>query len=871
MARLRTLEAEVLLLYRGFLRLYPAEFRAEYGRELCLVFKDRWREEHSLARLLGVWFHAVSGILTEAPREHCQMIVQDLRYALRIMRKDALVTSAAIVILALGIGSTTLVFSLANGLLIRPLPYPEPDRLVAVTEYSPSDPNEARAINFLNYLDIRVRARSFEDVGVYYGDDLPIRGEGNAERVYAAQVTDGVFRVLHVPPVLGRFFTREDDLPNAPKVVVLGEELWQRRYGRDPKILGHVIDTGGDRYTVIGVMPADFHFPDRAEAWLPIQMDPAKATRTDYFMRSVARLKPGVSVAQATSEAYSLLERIHRENPVSNNGWHARAVPIREIVAGRYRTAVITLLAAVGLLLLIACANVSNLLLVKASARVREMALRTALGASRRRIVRQLLSEGLLLGLAGGALGVLLAYLGIPALLALIPVDILPRWMNFSVDHRVLGFALAVSLLTSVVFAIAPAFGLFGGNLTDTLKEGGRGGSAGVRQKLLRNVLVVGEVALSVTLLTGAGLMVRSFLALRLQNLGFRSEKILSLDVGYPQHRYPDGPQARALLQQLTAEVASLPGVTSTAFTSGVPLNDGWGRIYTIEGRPMPLKDMRFINHVVSTPGYFRTLGIPLLKGRDFTAADYDAPHIVIVSQAFVKMHWPRENPIGKRLRFGPPAKNEPWHTVVGVVADSRHGQLKGEDRPNVYLPFSPEFSLGSLLIRTSADPLKLVKTIRDRIVGTDHDIDVSHVFSLEQIVDRVAWQDRFFTVLFGAFAVLALVLAAVGLYATLSYTVSLHTHEIGVRMALGASASRVRGMVIRQGLALAGTGLFTGILAALALTRLLKAQLYGISPMDPVSYFVVPVVLMLVALLAASEPTRRATRVDPIVALRHE
>ena len=744
MAQARILEAEFLRLYRGFLRLYPAEFRAEYGRELCLVFKDRWREERSLPRLLLVWFHAISGILTEAPREHYQMVLQDLRYALRIMRKDALVTAAAIAILALGIGSTTLVFSLANGLLIRPLPYPEPDRLVAVAEYSPKDANEARAINFLNYVDIRARARSFEDVGVYYGDDLPIRGEGVAERVYAAQVTDGVFRVLHVPPLLGRVFTRDDDLPNAPKVVLLGEELWQRRYGRDPKILGHVIDTGGDRYTVVGVMPADFHFPDRAEAWLPVQMDPAKATRTDYFMRGLARLKPGVSTAQATSEVHSLLEQIHRENPVSNNGWRARAVPIREVVAGRYRTAVITLLAAVGLLLLIACANVSNLLLVKASARVREMALRTALGASRRRIVRQLLSEGLLLGLAGGALGVLLAYLGIPALLALIPVDILPRWMNFSVDQRVLGFALAVSLLTSVIFAIAPAFGLFGGDLTDTLKEGGRGGSAGLRQKLLRNALVVGEVALSVTLLTGAGLMVRSFLALRMQNLGFRSEKVLSLDVGYPQQRYPDGPQARALLQQLTAEVASLPGVTSTAFTSGVPLNDGWGRIYTIEGRPMALKDMRFINHVVTTPGYFRTLGIPLLKGRDFTAADYDAPHIVIVSQSFVKMHWPRENPIGKRLRFGPPAKNEPWHTVVGVVADSRHGQLKGEDRPNVYLPFSPEFSLGSLLIRTSSDPLKLVKTIRDRIVGTDRDIDVSHVFSLEQIVDRLAWQDRF-------------------------------------------------------------------------------------------------------------------------------
>jgi putative ABC transport system permease protein len=870
MARARSLEAEVLRLYRGFLRLYPAEFRAEYGRELCLVFKDRWREERSLPRLLLVWFHAVLGILTEAPREHYQMIVQDLRYAFRIMRKDAVVTAAAIAILALGIGSTTLVFSLANGLLIRPLPYPEPDSLVAVTEYSPTDPSESRSINFLNYLDFRARARSLEDIGVYSIDEFPIRGEGDAERVPAAQVTDGVFRVLRVSPVLGRFFTREEDLPNAPKVVVLSEELWQRRYGRDPKILGRELDTGNDRYTVVGVMPADFHFPDRAQIWFPLQMDPAKATRTDYFLHSVARLKPGVSSAQATAEVRSLLEQIHRENPVTNNGWHARTVPIRDYVAGRYRTAVLTLLAAVGLLLLIACANVSNLLLVKASARVREMALRTALGATRRRIVRQLVSEGILLGVAGGGLGVLLAYLGIPALLALIPID-LPRWMVFSVDHRVLGFALALSLLTSVVFGIAPALGIFGGNLTDTLKEGGRGGGAGRRQKLLRNGLVMGEVALSVTLLTGAGLMVRSFLALRTQSLGYRSEHILSLDIGYPEKRYSDGAPARALLHRLTEEVSSLPGVTSAAFSSGVPLNDGWGRIYTIEGRPVPLKDMPFVNHVVTTPGYFRTLGIPLLKGRIFTEADYDAPHVVIVGESFVKKHWPHENAIGKRIRFGPPAKNEPWHSIVGVVADSRHGQLKGEDRPNVYLPYSSDFSLSSLLVRTSADPLQLVKTIRDRIVGVDHDIAISRVFSLEQIVDRAAWQERFFTVLFGGFAVLALVLAAVGLYATLSYTVSLHTHEIGIRMALGASASRVRGMVMRQGLALAGAGLLVGIIAALALTRLLKTQLYEVSPMDPATYFTAPVVLMLIALLAAFLPTRRATEVDPIIALRHE
>ncbi len=870
MARQRSLETEAVRVYRGFLFLYPAEFRAEYGRELCLVFKDRWREERSLPRLFVVWCHAIFGILSEAPREHCQMIIQDLRYALRILRKDPLVTAAALAILALGIGSTTLVFSLANGLLIRPLPYPDPDRLAAVAEYNPAEGDPPRVINFLNYLDFRARARSFEDLGLYSSAEFPLRGEREAEQVPAAQVTDGVFRVLRVAPLYGRVFTRADNLPQAAKVVLLGEDLWQRRYGRDPKIVGKTVDSGDDRYTVVGIMPAGFHFPDRAELWFPLQMDPAKANRTDYFLRSVARLKPGVSIAQATEEMKSLLAEIHRENPGVNNGWNVRVIPIRDYVAGRYRIAVITLLAAVGFLLLIACANVSNLLLVKASARVREIALRTALGATRRRIVRQLLSEGLLLGLAGGALGVLLAVLGVPALLALIPTD-LPRWMVFSLDHRVLGFALAVSLLTSVVFGVAPAFGLFAGNLTDTLKEGGRGGGTGLRQKLLRNGLVLGEVALSVTLLTGAGLMVRSFLALRMQNLGYHPEHVLSLGVGYPENKYPEGPRVHALLQRLTAEVSGLPGVQSAAFSSGVPLDDSWGRIFTIEGRPLPLKDMPSINHVVTTPGYFRTVGIPLLKGREFNDADYDAPHIVIVSASFANKHWPRENALGKRIRFGPPIRNEPWHTIVGIVADSRHDQLKGEDRPNVYLPESPQFSIDSLLIRTTEDPLRLAGAVRDRIVGIDRDIIVSRVFTLEQIVDLAAWQDRFFTVLFSGLALLALVLAAVGLYATLSYTVSLHTHEIGIRMALGASASRVRGMVLRQGLTLAGAGLLLGICGALALTRLLKTQLYQVSPLDPATFFTAPAVLFLVALLASYLPTRRATRVDPIIALRHE
>jgi putative ABC transport system permease protein len=652
--------------------------------------------------------------------------------------------------------------------------------------------------------------------------------------------------------------------------VILSEELWQRRYGRDPNIVDRTLDVGDERYTIVGVMPFDFHFPGRSEIWLPLQIDVSKALRTDYFLSAVARLKPGVTVAQATSELESMLEQIHRENPASNNGWRAKATDFREHLSGSYREALVTLLVAVGLLLAIACANVSNLLLVKASSRTREMAVRTALGATRPRLIRLLVSESLILGLAGGILGVLLAYVGIPALLSLIPVD-LPLWMNFSIDQRVLTFALGVCLITSIAFGIAPAFAASGVDLNKALKEGGRGGGAGLRQKLLRNGLVVAEIAISVTLLAGAGLMVRSFLALRMQRLGYQAEQVLSLQIAYPEKRYRDGAPAHALLRRLTDEISSLNGVGSTAFSSGVPLDDGWGRTYTIEGRPVPFNEMPFVNHIVVTPGYFRTLGIPLLTGRDFAEADFDAPHIVIVSDSFAKKHWPRESAIGKRIRFGPPKNDEPWHTVVGVAADSRHGQLKGEDRANVYLPYSADITPRCLLVRTTGVPLKLTKAIQSRSTGVDRDIAFSQVFTLEQIIDRVAWQDRFWTVLLTAFSALALLLAAVGLYAVLSYTVSLNKREIGIRIALGASASSIRGLVMRQGMALTGAGLVIGILAALALTRLLKTLLYETSPMDPATYIAAPVILVLVALLAAFLPTRRAIRVDPVDALRQD
>ena len=824
-------------LYRGLLILYPAEFRNEYGRELCLALVDRCREQRSRLGVFLVWMQAALGVLAEAPKEHYHVMTQDIRHAFRVMWKDAPITVAAIAVLALGIGSTTAVFSLVNGILVRPLPYPQPERLVAVAEYNPARTEFGHAVAFPNYQDLRARTRLLEDLALFRESQATIRGEGEAEEVQAALVTDGALPMLGVRPLLGRVFSKEEDVPNGPKVVVIGQDLWQRRYGGDPAILGRVLEIRDVRSTVIGIMPSSFRFPERAEVWLPLQLSPKESTRTDHWLEGIARLRPGVSVEQASDELRSLMLEINKEHPETSYGNSAHAIPIRNYVAGEYRPAVITLLCAVGFLLLIACANITNLMLIKASARAREMALRTALGASRTRLIRQLVTESMLFGLAGGTAGIALAVAGIPVLLSLIPIN-LPMWMTFSTDWRVLGFALAVSILTSLIFGVVPAFGASRVELTGALKEGGRGGTVAGSRHLLRNGLVVAEVALSLALLAGAGLMVRSFLALRNRTLGFKPEKALTLDLSLPRERYSNGTKTRAFLERIQHQIASLPGISSMAFASGAPLASGWVRSLTVEGYPLlPLKDAPMINHTAVTAGYFHTLGIPLVEGRDFAASDWDNPHVTIVDQALAKRYWPNQSAIGKRVRYGPPEDNEPWHTVIGVAGDVQNQRLNGIADWNTYIPASPNYAPSTVILRTAQDPLRLAQAVRSRIIAIDRDVAVSEMYSVEQIVDRAAWRERFVTVLFSVFSVLALVLAAVGIYGVLAYAVSLRTHEIGIRMALGASAGQVQGMILRQGMILTGLGLLVGTAVALSLTRLLATQLYHI-PAPPAFVF---------------------------------
>jgi putative ABC transport system permease protein len=801
---------------------------------------------------------------------YLQNLTNDIRLALRRLLREARFSIMAIAALGLGVGATTLVFSLANGLLIRPLPYPHLDRVVAVDEYSPTDPNEEGTVNFLNYVDLRARTRLLSDIGLYDEGNIDIIGQDSAESVPGAIATDGVFSVLAVAPLLGRTLSRDDCLPNAPRVAVISREFWQEHHGRDPSALGRDVETEDHRWRIVGVMPAGFHFPGRAEIWLPLQTDPVKANRTDYSRAAIARLRPGVSLEAANAELGSLLQEIHGENPISNNNWHIRAVFLRKALAADYRNAVLSLLVAVAFLLLIACANVSYLLLVRGSARASEMAVRTAIGASRLRLIRQLAAENLVLGAAGCGLGVLLAYLGTPALLALIPIE-LPSWMNFSLDIRVLIFALGTAMLTVLGAGLAPMLSSTGGDLTLALREGGRSHSSSRGQKTLRRSLIVAEVALSMVLLVAAGVILQSFRNLMTQNLGYTPQNLLTLDINYPERSYPDGPKARALVDELIEKMASLPGVISVAAMTEPPLESSWTRIFTIEGHPLPLKDMPFVTHIVVTPGFFRTLQLPLLQGRDFSKGDYDAPNVLIVSQSFAERHWPHESAIGKRVRFGPPKNQEPWHTVIGVVADSKMRGLEQAATSAVYLPYNPQVTPATFLVRASADPLRLAPGLRALISGVDRSISVKDVLTLDQIRERGSWRQRFSSVLMSCFTAIALILAAVGLYAMLSYGVFLRRREIAIRMALGAPSSNVLRLVLGEGLRLVGIGLVAGAVLGVGMTRLLQSQIFQVSPMDPLAWIAAVLVLIMVAALAMFDPVRKAIRVNPVIALREQ
>ncbi len=798
---------------------------------------------------------------------------QDLRYGARMVRNQPGFTLIAIITLVLGIGANSTIFSFFNGVLLRPLPYQHPERLVLLDETASKRGGASLGVSFTNYLDWRAQNRVFTEVGGYHSITFTLTGAGEAEELPGAMASHGLFGLLGVAPLLGRTFTPEEDQPGPHRVVILGYGLWQRRFGGDPKIAGRTVTLVNRAWEVVGVMPPDFKFPAGADFWIPLTLDTRGWPRTMHGMGAIARLKPGVTREGAQSEMSLIAGRLAEQYPASNEGLDVSVVGLRDHMVKDYRRGLWILLGVVGFVLLIACANVANLLLARATARQREMAVRAALGAGRWRIVRQVLCESLMLGALGGVAGMLLAWLGLGPLLAALPVE-MPFWMKFNLDGRVLAFTLAVSLLTSLVFGAAPAWQAARIDLIEALKDGGRSGGGGSRPRL-RHLLVVAQVALALILLVGAGLMMRSFLRLQQVRLGFNPDNVLTLRVTVPGANYRGS--SAPFFHQLLERVNALPGVEVAGAIVALPLtgvDQYWNSRMTVEGQSaLPLGQAYGINFGVITPRYFRTMGIPLLAGRAFNDADTrDAPKVAIVDERLAREFWPNESPLGERVRFNQSEGNDAWHTIVGVVGTVQHERLDATTRNNVYVAsLQSPTGFQTLVVRSHLPQESLIAAVKNVVQEMDPNLPVTHVATMREVIAESVWQPRLYAILFAVFAVVALLLAAVGIYGVMSYAVAARTNEIGIRMALGAERRHVLKLVVGQGMVLAICGVGLGLLGAWLLTRLMKTLLFGVSVTDPLTFAGVALLLTLVALLACYIPARRATKVDPLIALRCE
>ncbi len=803
----------------------------------------------------------------------------EFRYTFRQLRKHPAFTAVAIVTLALGIGANTAIFSVVNAVLLRPLPYKDDSKLVVVLH------DGRNPVAPANFLDWRSQNHVFAGMGAAQYWTPNLTGTSDPEKLWGLHVTSDIFPLLGVQPLLGRVFLPEEETPGKEHAVVLSYRLWQSHFASDSKIVGRTIALTGENYTVIGVMPQSFKFAPfwatKAELWAPLALGPRLDDRQGRSLRVFARLKPGITVEKAQAEMAAISGRLEREFPGTNRD--VTVVPLREKVVGNVRPALLVLLGAVGFVLLIACANVGHMLLARAAARQREIAVRSALGASRWDVLGQFLAESLTLSLIGGAIGVLFAIWGVRALQALSPSD-LPRVDSVTIDAHVLWFALAISILTGLIFGLAPAWRAISANTIDSLKEGERGASEGLRRNRLRAVLVGSEFAFAVVLLAGAGLMIRTFIRLQQVDPGFDPHNVVSIIAEVAGTEEGSGNRTAAFYRQVLERVAAVPGVVSASGINHLPLaGDQWGISFHVQGRPLDRPgEAPVATYRVVFPGYFRTMGIPILRGRDVSETDdLRAPGAVVVNEYTASRYWPGEDPIGKRITTDDPQNHPAWLTVVGVVKNSVRGNWTSPPEEEIFLPYlqnrdyvlnpAPPSAYLTLVVKTNADPSAKIPAIRAAIRSLDRNLPISVVQTMDQVVAEATGESRFYLVLLGAFASVALVLAAVGIYGVMSYSVSRRTREIGIRMALGAKAGDVLRLVLLHGLALAFAGVSVGLAGALILTRLMSGLLYGTRPADPATFAAVVVVLALVAAAASYIPARRATRVDPMVALRYE
>lgn len=805
-------------------------------------------------------------------------LIQDVRYGIRMLLKQPGFTLVAVITLALGIGANTAIFSVVNAVLLRPLPFPQSDQLVMVTLANPLTGGDRVPLSEADFLDWRAQNQVFEDLAAYTDNWFSLTGDGEPQRLRGAWVSAGFFSTLGAQPLVGRSFVAGEDAPGGAPLVILSQRLWEHRFGSDSNIAGKSITLNGRSRTVVGVMPNSFNFPPDDERSLPGETDvwavntlTPTQRRGPYYLWGIGRLKQGSSLAQAQSELNNIGLRIRHENPVTNADTTFAARSLKDAMVGDVRRMLFVLLGGVVFVLLIASVNVANLSLSRATSRGSEIAIRAALGASRGRIIRQLLTESILLAAAGGVLGVLLAWWGVDLLLT-IGSDNLPRLREVTIDRRVLGFTMLISLLSGLLFGLVPAWQASRKRVSQGLQKARQGADGGWRRT--RNLFVVTEVALSIVLLAGAGLMLNSFLRLRRVSPGFAPQNILTTQISLPLARYKETHQINSFYQQLIERVRNLPGVEAAGIGMSLPPNLlSISDTFTVEGAPPisgtsePAAPVIFVSS-----GYFSALGVPLLAGRNFTETDRaGSTPVVIINETLARRYFPNQSPIGRRIKIGGPERPQnAWMEIVGVAGDVRYGGLDVAPEPAFYQHYlQVPWSFTYVVLRSSSDPRPLADSIRNAVWSLDKDLPVANIKTMEELLSESVARPRFRTFAFLVLGSLALMLAMTGIYGVMSYLVTQRTREIGIRVALGAQRRSVLSLIIRQGMILAIIGVVIGLCAALALTRLMTTLLYGVEPTDPLTFSAITLLLLAVSLAACWVPARRATKVDPLVALK--